>query len=43
MPYDHHTDLDHVVAHRPREDHVCQQPGVVPRAQTHLKNAKFHE
>ena len=29
-------DLDHVVAHGPREDHVGQQPGVVPGAQTHL-------
>ena len=29
-------DLDHVVTHGPREDHVGQQPGVVPRAQTHL-------
>ena len=33
--------LDHVVAHGPREDHVCQQPGVVARAQTHLKDAYF--
>ena len=29
-------DLDHVVAHGPREDHVGQQPGVVPGAQAHL-------
>ena len=29
-------DLDHVVAHGPREDYVGQQPGVVSGAQTHL-------
>ena len=29
-------DLDHVVAHGPREYYVSQQPGVVPGAQTHL-------
>ena len=46
-PHDDHDQywqwfyLDHVVAHGPREDHVCQQPGVVARAQTHLKDAYF--